>query len=74
MCDCNIYSRDMTPVKVDTGERHTFVYQSGSKETTLISGISMPSDIEYNRASWKIIRDEHGFKKGVMLVFGEKEE
>ena len=63
MCDCNIYSRDMTPVKVDTGERHTFVYQSGSKETTLISGISMPSDIEYNRASWKSLEMSMVLKK-----------
>ena len=73
MCDCDMYWRDLdTPVKVDTGINHTFAYQSGSESTTLIAGISMPRDIEYNRAAWKIIRNEHGLKTGVMLVFGEK--
>jgi len=74
MCDCDMYWRDLkTPVKVETGIPSTFAYQNGSESTDLITGISMP-DIRYDRAAWKIIRNEQGFKTGVMLVFGEKED
>ena len=42
-------------------------------ETVLFSDIQMP-DCKYNHAAWKKIKDEHGFTKGIMLVFGEKED
>jgi len=71
MCDCEIYDREMKPVKVSVNEEHRYTYtDSKGVETVLLDHIKL-MPMNYNRAFCKKIIDEFGFKTGYMFVFGE---
>lgn len=73
MCDCDRYSKDLKPIKVDYKVKHEFVYLNGEgKESVILEGIRM-ANVEYNYGFCKKIKDEYGFKTGMMFIFGEKE-
>ena len=73
MCESDHYEKDLKPVKVKTDELHDFTYQGDGIPTKLLENIRL-DPMTYNYAYCKKIHNEHGFKTGYMLVFGEKIE